>query len=65
MIKRDGGKCARNPFLEIILAFLNTTALKIAGRREKPTERSSPRRPLPERSRWIRVVAVNGLALRD
>ena len=31
----------------------------------KPTERSSPRRTFPERSRWVRVVAVNGLALRN
>lgn len=31
----------------------------------KPTERSSPRRMFPERSRWTRVVAVKGLALSD
>lgn len=29
------------------------------------TERSSPRRAFPERSRWVRVEAVRGLALRD
>lgn len=35
------------------------------GEKKKPTERSSPRRMFPERSRWIRVVAVKGLALSD
>lgn len=53
------------PCLEIIPGLWNTVSLNMAVRKGKLTERSSPRRMFPERSRWVRVVAVSGLALSD
>lgn len=53
------------PCLQITPGSWNAASLHMTVRKGKLTERSSPRRTFPERSRWVRVVAVNGLALSD